>query len=111
MRTDGLIIVDNAIDKAAELDHFRRVVADNPDYGQVLVPIGNGELFIQRQRGLNGPEGGLPDKGASERKTGKYGSIHQLSRRRMVWHTRRTRTMPPMIYHPPEVATTPSDFV
>ncbi len=50
LTTDGLIIVDNAVDKAAELEAFRQQVADTSGYRQVLVPIGNGELFIQRDR-------------------------------------------------------------
>jgi predicted O-methyltransferase YrrM len=50
LTTDGLIIVDNAVDKAAELEAFRQRVADTSGYRQVLVPIGNGELFIQRDR-------------------------------------------------------------
>lgn len=45
---NGLIIVDNAVDKAVELEDFRRVVAGTPGFRQVLVPLGNGELFIQR---------------------------------------------------------------
>ena len=42
----GLIVVDNAVDKALELEDFRHVVAATPGVRQVLVPIGNGELFI-----------------------------------------------------------------
>jgi len=48
LATDGLIIVDNAVDKADELAAFRQAVAGTVGYRQVLVPIGNGELFIQR---------------------------------------------------------------
>jgi predicted O-methyltransferase YrrM len=48
LAADGLIIVDNAVDKADELAAFRKVVAGTVGYRQVLVPIGNGELFIQR---------------------------------------------------------------
>ncbi len=47
---DGLLIVDNAVDKAVELEDFHRVVAGTPGFRQVLVPLGNGELFIQRDR-------------------------------------------------------------
>ncbi len=47
---DGLLIVDNAVDKAVELEGFCRVVAGTPGFRQVLVPLGNGELFIQRDR-------------------------------------------------------------
>lgn len=43
---NGLIIVDNAVDKAVEIA-FREAVAKTPGFRQVLVPIGNGELFIQ----------------------------------------------------------------
>lgn len=50
LASDGLLIVDNAVDKAAELEDFRRVVADTPGFRQVLMPIGNGELFVQRDR-------------------------------------------------------------
>lgn len=49
LASDGLLIVDNAVDKAEELTNFRQVVADTSGYRQVLVPIGNGELFIQRE--------------------------------------------------------------
>jgi predicted O-methyltransferase YrrM len=48
LTTDGLIIVDNAVDKADELAAFRQVVEGTVGYRQVLVPIGNGELFVQR---------------------------------------------------------------
>lgn len=44
----GMLIVDNAVDKAEELEDFRRAVADTTGFRQVLVPIGNGELFIQK---------------------------------------------------------------
>lgn len=46
LAAEGLNIVDNAV----ELEEFRGVVADTPGFRQVLVPIGNGELFIQRDR-------------------------------------------------------------
>lgn len=45
---EGLLVVDNAVDKATELEAFRRVVEDTPAVRQVLVPIGNGELLIQK---------------------------------------------------------------
>ncbi len=45
---DGLIIVDNAVDKATEIEAFVNVVQSTPGVRQVLVPIGNGELFIHR---------------------------------------------------------------
>lgn len=48
--SDGLIIVDNAVDKAVELEDFRRIVEGTPGFRSVVVPIGNGELFIQRDR-------------------------------------------------------------
>lgn len=50
---DGLLIVDNALDKAAELAEFRRLVANTEEFRHVLVPIGNGELFIQRDHPLH----------------------------------------------------------
>lgn len=49
---DGLLVVDNALDKADELEGFRSVVAATSGSRQVLVPIGNGELFIQHDRDL-----------------------------------------------------------
>ncbi len=52
LASDGLIIVDNAVDKAVELEEFRRVVADTAEFRQVLVPLGNGELFVQRDRSM-----------------------------------------------------------
>lgn len=48
---DGLIVADNAVDKAAELEAFRSIVEGSAGWRQVLVPIGNGELFIQRDLG------------------------------------------------------------
>ncbi len=44
----GLLVVDNAVDKEAELTAFRQAVAATPGVREVLVPIGNGELFIQK---------------------------------------------------------------
>ena len=48
LRPDGLVVVDNAVDKAAEVVAFREVVDRTAGVRQVLVPIGNGELFIAR---------------------------------------------------------------
>lgn len=45
---EGLLVVDNAVDKAPELENFRRAVAATCGVRQVLVPIGNGELVIQK---------------------------------------------------------------
>ncbi len=47
----GLLVVDNAVDKAAELVAFRERVAATAGVSEVLVPIGNGELFIQKTAG------------------------------------------------------------
>lgn len=44
----GLLVVDNAVDKADELVQFRDVVQGTAGVEEVLVPIGNGELFIQK---------------------------------------------------------------
>ncbi|MGC8489818.1 MAG: O-methyltransferase [Clostridia bacterium] len=44
----GLLVVDNAVDKADELVQFREVVQSTAGVEEVLVPIGNGELFIQK---------------------------------------------------------------
>lgn len=44
----GLLVVDNAVDKAAELAPFRERVRETDRVLAVLVPIGNGELFIQK---------------------------------------------------------------
>ncbi|NMP23758.1 O-methyltransferase [Sulfobacillus harzensis] len=45
---EGLLIVDNALDKAVELQPFRDAVERTVGVKLVLVPIGNGELFIQK---------------------------------------------------------------
>ncbi|MDA8344860.1 MAG: O-methyltransferase [Thermaerobacter sp.] len=44
----GLIIVDNALDRAAELEEFVRAAQATPEVRLVLVPIGNGELLLQK---------------------------------------------------------------
>lgn len=53
--TDGLIVVDNAVDKAAELVEFRRLVDSTPGCTSVLAPLGNGELIILKGRGVPAP--------------------------------------------------------
>ena len=46
-----LIVVDNALSHAGELEPFSRAVARSPGYVSSLVPIGNGELVILKDAG------------------------------------------------------------
>jgi len=46
-----LIVVDNALSHAGELEAFSRAVARSPGYVSSLVPIGNGELVILKDAG------------------------------------------------------------
>lgn len=52
---DGLIVVDNAVDKAAELVEFRQMVDRTPGCTSVLAPLGNGELLILKGEGVPVP--------------------------------------------------------
>ena len=49
LRPHGLLIVDNAVDRAAELKDFVRVAQATRGIRLVLVPIGNGELLLQKE--------------------------------------------------------------
>lgn len=51
LRPGGLVVVDNAVSHQAELVDFTALVAATPGVETSLVPIGNGELLIWKQRG------------------------------------------------------------
>jgi hypothetical protein len=40
-----LLVVDNAVSHAAELENFLALVRDTPGWRTVVVPIGKGELI------------------------------------------------------------------
>jgi len=46
----GLIVVDNAISHAAELEDFRAVVEGTPGFVTSLMPVGKGEWLVLKQR-------------------------------------------------------------
>jgi predicted O-methyltransferase YrrM len=48
LRPGGLLVVDNAISHAGELQDFRRLVSDEPGVTEALVPTGAGALLIVR---------------------------------------------------------------
>lgn len=50
----GLLIMDNAVSHAAEMDGFIKLVAATAGYSNVVVPIGKGELLVLKE------EGGIP---------------------------------------------------
>ncbi len=58
----GLLVVDNAVTHAKELEDFARVVRQTPGYITSIVPVGNGELMILKEtpRGKVGQVGNLP---------------------------------------------------
>ena len=45
----GLLVVDNAVSHAGEMQGFVEVVRKTPDYLTALVPVGNGELMILKE--------------------------------------------------------------
>ncbi len=45
----GLLVVDNAVTHAQELEDFVRVVRQTPGYITSLVPVGNGALMILKE--------------------------------------------------------------
>jgi predicted O-methyltransferase YrrM len=45
----GLLVADNAVSHAQELEPFRRAVLQTPGYLTSLVPVGKGELLILKQ--------------------------------------------------------------
>ncbi len=45
----GLLVADNAVSHAQELEDFVRVVRQTPGYITAIVPVGNGELMILKQ--------------------------------------------------------------
>lgn len=50
VRPGGLLIVDNATSHAEEIAPLHAAVEGTPGYRSVLVPLGNGELIISRDR-------------------------------------------------------------
>jgi predicted O-methyltransferase YrrM len=50
----GLLIVDNAVSHASEMEGFTKLVAATVGYASVLVPIGKGELLVLKE------ESGIP---------------------------------------------------
>lgn len=50
VRAGGLIVVDNAESHAAEIAPLRAAVERTPGYRSVLVPLGNGQLIVSRDR-------------------------------------------------------------
>ena len=45
----GLLVVDNAVSHANEMQDFVEVVQKTPDHLTTLVPVGNGELMILKE--------------------------------------------------------------
>lgn len=45
----GLLVADNAISHAQQIEPFKRIVQETPGYLASLVPIGNGELVILKE--------------------------------------------------------------
>ena len=46
LRPSGLLVVDNAVSHAAELEPFLKLVREEPTASHVLVPVGKGELLV-----------------------------------------------------------------
>lgn len=46
----GLLVVDNATTHPEELLDFKRCLSDDPSLSSVVLPIGNGQLIVQRCR-------------------------------------------------------------
>jgi predicted O-methyltransferase YrrM len=45
----GLLVVDNAVSHATEMDSFLRFVAATPGYSTILVPMGKGEFLALKE--------------------------------------------------------------
>lgn len=45
----GLMVVDNAVSHASEMESFMQIVQQTPGYLTSLVPIGNGELLVLKE--------------------------------------------------------------
>jgi predicted O-methyltransferase YrrM len=45
----GLIVVDNAVSHASEIQDFAELVERTPGYSSSLAPVGNGELLILKE--------------------------------------------------------------
>jgi len=51
LRPGSLIVVDNAVSHAHQMEQFTALVASTTGYVSSLCPIGNGELVILKQAG------------------------------------------------------------
>ena len=50
LRSGGLLVVDNASNRADELAPFVRVIAETAGFTTVLAPIGKGELLVLKEK-------------------------------------------------------------
>lgn len=50
LRPHGLLVVDNALSHAAELEPFLKLVQEEPSASHVLVPVGKGELVVLKEK-------------------------------------------------------------
>ncbi|MGG2103158.1 O-methyltransferase [Stenotrophomonas sp. NRRL B-14846] len=48
LRPGGLLVVDNALSHAGQMEPLRMLLDADPDFGTSLVPVGNGELLAVR---------------------------------------------------------------
>jgi len=48
LRPGGLLVVDNAISHAEQMEPLRAALVADPDVSVSLVPVGNGELLALR---------------------------------------------------------------
>jgi predicted O-methyltransferase YrrM len=45
----GLLVVDNAVSHAQQIEPFKQIVQQTPGYVTSLVPVGNGELVVLKE--------------------------------------------------------------